>query len=214
MQIKQSMITVLGVLVALATVASAQAQSTDKPDVHVGDRWYWQHTDGKANEKDVTTIEDVIEVNPDNLKVRARVKGRSGSAIFTYTRDWDPVDVGIARYDPMLQTLAFPLSVGKKWTSHADKQLFSNGKHGSFNLKAEVQAYEKVTVPAGTFDAYRVQVTVDATSNDEDANIGHTTETQWYAPEAKRYVKLVSAFTRDGVERTKDIYELADYSLR
>jgi hypothetical protein len=194
--------------------AYAFAQNPDRPDVHVGDRWSWQHINGLANERDLTRIEDVVEVSDNEIRTRVRVKGNSGSGIATYTREWNPVDVIYAQFSPNLKELVFPLQVGKKWDGTADKMLFSNGKHGKFFLKGEVVAFEKVTVPAGTFDAYKINVVLDATGTDEDANIGNTVESYWYAPSVKRYVKLENTFKRDGRVRSKDIYELLEYSLR
>ena len=140
----------------------AFAQNSNGPDVHKGDRWSWQHTNGLANEKDFTRIEDVVEVSANEIRTRVRVKGKPESGISTYTREWNPVDVISAQYAPCLRELAFPLGVGKKWEGSADKMLLSNGKHGRFVLKGEVVAFEKVTVPAGIFDAYRVNVVLDA----------------------------------------------------
>jgi hypothetical protein len=142
------------------------------------------------------------------------VKGRPNSSVAAFTREWNPADVVIARYDPFLRELSFPLQIGKKWDASADKMLFSNGKHGNFLLKGEVVALEKVTVPAGTFDAYKITLHIDATVSDEDANIGNTVETIWYAPAVKRYVKYENTFSRDGRVRSKDVNELVQYSLR
>ena len=200
------------VLIAFATCAFAE--NYNKPDVHVGDRWSWQHTNGLANERDFTEIEDIIQVSDREIRTRVRVKGKSGSGIATYTLEWNPVDVGIAQYTPYLKELAFPLEIGKKWDGAADKMLFSNGKHGKFLLMGEVVAFEKDPVPAGTFDAYKFNVVLDASSTDEDANIGNTVETYLYAPSVMRYVKLENTFSRDGRVRSQDIYELLDYSLR
>ncbi len=75
-------------------------------------------------------------------------------------------------------------------------------------------ALEKVTVPAGTFDAYKIKLHVDATVSDEDANIGNTLVTIWYAPAVKRYVKYENTFSRDGRVRSKDVNKLIQYSLR
>ncbi len=189
-------------------------ENADRPDVHVGDLWSWQHTNGLAGEKDYTTIEDVLEVSDSEIKTRERVKGRPSSAVAAFTREWNPADVVVACYDPFLRELSFPLQIGKKWDASADKMLFSNGKHGNFLLKGEVVALEKVTVPAGTFDAYKITLHIDATVSDEDANIGHTVETIWYAPAVKRYVKYENTFSRDGRVRSKDVNELVQYSLR
>ncbi len=192
----------------------AFGQTADRPDVHAGDRWSWQHTNGLVNEKDFTSIEDIINVSEKEIQTRLRIKGRAGSAIAIYTKEWNPVDLASARYDPSLKKFGFPLQVGKKWDGTADKMLFANGKHGKFLLKGEVVAFEKVTVPAGTFDAYKIALILDASSTDEDANIGHTVETYWYAPSVKREVKIENTFSRDGRVRSKDIMELLEYSLR
>lgn len=193
---------------------SAFAQNADKPDVHIGDRWSWQHINGLANEKDFTQIESIVEVSDNEIRTQLRVKGKSGSGIATYTREWNPIDVISAQYSPYLKEYVFPFETGKKWDGSADKMLFSNGKHGKFSLKGEVVAFEKITVPAGTFDAYKVNVVLDAIGTDEDAQIGNTVETYWYAPSVKRYVKYENTFKRDGRVRSKDIYELLEYSLR
>ncbi len=194
--------------------AFAQAAENDNPDVHVGDRWLWQHTNGLSNEKDFTQIEDVVGVSDSEIRTRNRIKGKPGSGIAAYTREWNPVDVISAKYEPYLKDFSFPLQVGKKWDADADKMLFSNGKHGKFFLKGKVVSLEKITVPAGTFDAYKINVILDASGTDEDANIGHTIETYWYAPSVKRYVKLINEFSRDGRVRSNDVYELLEFSLR
>ena len=55
---------------------------------------------------------------------------------------------------------------------------------------------------------------VDAIATDEDANIGNTEETIWYVPSVERYVKFENTFSRDGRVRSKDVYELTEFSLR
>jgi hypothetical protein len=198
----------------LALTGAAYADNVDRPDIHVGDRWSWQHTNGLVGEKDYTRIEDVIELSDNEIRTRERIKGRAGSNVAAFTREWNPIDGSSARFEPFLSELSFPLKVGKTWDASADKMLFSNGKHGKFNLKAQVVAAEKVTVPAGTFDTYKIVVHLDAIGTDEDANIGKTEETIWYAPSVKRYVKYENTFSRDGRVRAKDIDELTEFSLR
>jgi hypothetical protein len=73
---------------------------------------------------------------------------------------------------------------------------------------------EKITEPAGEFNAYKIRLDIDAIATDEDANIGNTVETIWYAPAVKRYVRFENTFSRDGRVRSKDIYDLLEYSLR
>jgi hypothetical protein len=200
--------------IGMVLAAGARADNADRPDVHIGDRWSWQHTNGLANERDYTTIEDVIDVSGTEIKTRWRIKGKSNSSIAAFTLEWNPVDVVTARYEPFLRDFSFPLQVGKKWDASADKMLFSNGKHGKFTVKGEVVGIEKVTEPAGVFDAYKISLHIDAIGTDEDANIGNTVETIWYVPSVKRYVRFENTYSRDGRVRSKDIYDLLEYNLR
>lgn len=206
-------------LILLITIAPLSAWGdasavAEKPDVHSGDRWSYQHTDGMTNEPDYTWIVDVVNVSDKEIRARIRKKGQLGSEIYTYSKDWNPVDISSAKYDPYLASYMFPLQVGKSWNNTADKMLFASGKHGKFFVKGKVLAYEKVTVPAGTFDAYKIQVDTEGFGTDEDANTGKTTEISWYAPAAKRAVRIESTFLRDGRVRRKDISELLEFSLR
>jgi hypothetical protein len=73
----------------------------------------------------------------------------------------------------------YPLEVGKTWkrkfkfTNHATKQTVD------VEDTQTVEAYEDVTMPAGTFKAWRVR-TVDNFGNDN---------VQWYSPDAGIFVK-------------------------
>jgi hypothetical protein len=190
------------------------AENVDRPDIHVGDRWSWVHTNGMVNEQDWTKIEDVVSISQTEIRTRIRKKGTPNNIIAIYSLDMNPIDTSGERYQPNLTRYVFPFQTGKKWSGEFDKMLFSNGKHGKFFAKAEVKGLEKVKVPAGEFDAYKIVLTYDATGTDEDARTGHTVETVWYAPDVKNFVKSETVFTRDGQVRSQDIFELLEYSLR
>lgn len=63
----------------------------------------------------------------------------------------------VMRYDPPLG-MRWPLELGKTWTERHVLTLGSGAKAPMTTTWA-VEAYEKVTVPAGTFDAWRVTMT-------------------------------------------------------
>lgn len=68
-----------------------------------------------------------------------------------------PGDRPLMRYEPPLG-FDFPLEVGKTWTQ--DIQLTVGGTNKlSMRAQWKVEAYEDVTVPAGTFKAWRVSFT-------------------------------------------------------
>ena len=90
--------------------------------------------------------------------------------------------------------LRFPLSVGQK---HDAKFTFTNqGKSRIIVQRIEVQAFEKMTVPAGNFKTFRIQM-----------NSPEMKRTLWYSPELKIAVRRVDEHCREG----KTIFELTKY---
>jgi hypothetical protein len=76
-------------------------------------------------------------------------------------------------FDPPL-VYQWPLQVGKTWTSKHTVTTPATGRSVALEVNWKVEAWEDVTVPAGTYKAYKV-----VTSN----NFGEV-ETRWVAPAA------------------------------
>lgn len=96
----------------------------------------------------------------------------------------------LLEFKPRYQGLSFPLFVGKKWRSqYAGFRADQNRKWDS-RLECEVKVYEPVRVPAGNFDAFRVE----CVDNWEFGYIfsGKKAATRWYAPAAGGVVKYTS----------------------
>lgn len=68
----------------------------------------------------------------------------------------------------------WPVAVGKTWTSSHTVTQMPSGRQSRLEIQWKVEAYEEVTVPAGTFKAYRV-----TWSN----QLGEV-ETRWFSPSA------------------------------
>jgi uncharacterized protein YxeA len=86
--------------------------------------------------------------------------------------------------------IKFPLKQGKKW-----EYTHLSGMHGGpdFSKRStertttfEVVAYEEVTVPAGTFWAYKITATVEGGAG---TPVERGTHTYWYAPDVKQVIK-------------------------
>ena len=129
--------------------------------------------------------------------------------------------------------LRFPLVIGKSW-SHAYAACDNHWRQTTHRVvHATVQAYERVTVRAGSFGAFRIE-TVDSPFGYIPNEIYARHETYWYAPAAKTVVKYQRvrfyadlgqryAFTIDpGWARSfpgydgpaADAYELAEYEIK
>lgn len=82
-----------------------------------------------------------------------------------------------ARFRPHVGTLNWPMFVGKSWThTYTSERERRKSKIGPYTHS--VAAYETITVPAGSFRAFRIVSTKNATSR-----------TTWFAPKLGILVK-------------------------
>jgi hypothetical protein len=97
--------------------------------------------------------------------------------------------------EPCIRVFKWPLRIGKKWDSSYTLRDYSQGIHVSTSKVAmNIRTYEEVTVPAGTFEALRIQA---------------GEETFWYAPSIGWVVKeQIEAYGKDAW-----LFELVKYSI-
>jgi metalloendopeptidase OMA1, mitochondrial len=82
------------------------------------------------------------------------------------------------KYTPAMKMVDWPLQIGKTWSQNITSEI-TGGKRVTFTTKGEVVAYESVTVPAGTFMAYKIVATVNS----------NRILQYWYAPEVRNLVR-------------------------
>jgi len=97
--------------------------------------------------------------------------------------------------EPCIRVFKWPLRIGKRWDSSYTLRDYSRGIHVSASKVAiNIQTYERVTVPAGTFEALRIQA---------------GGETVWYVPSIGWVVKdQIGPYGKDGW-----LLELVEYSI-
>ena len=97
--------------------------------------------------------------------------------------------------EPCIRVFKWPLRIGEKWSSEYTLREYSRGVHlHPSKIEVNVRTYEKVTVPAGTFNALRIQA---------------GEETVWYAPSIGWAVKeQIGSSGKDGW-----LLELAEYKI-
>ena len=120
-------------------------------------------------------------------------------------------------YDPHDGQVSFPLKVGKIWRATYTERYSHYVGFEAGPLERvweerevwedwEVVAYERVTVPAGTFMAFRVTRT--GSSCDIDPNCSQDEITYWYAPDVGFWVKFVSSYDTE-----TSVSELTEWEL-
>jgi hypothetical protein len=82
--------------------------------------------------------------------------------------------------------IKFPLTVGKWWNHNFEAGAIAGSKQWTGRIaKYEVEAYEQITVPAGTFWAFKIAVDIV----DSKFQRGLSSAQYWYAPEVKNIIK-------------------------
>lgn len=202
------------ILVAFGILGTAWADnSVGIPDVHIGDIWKYRNIDGYSNETNVEFSHLIVKLDDKEIVVQLQNKNSKGKRLKYFTREWNQTDSGEVKWEPYNSEYKFPLSVGRTWNQEF-KFSYNNGASFSSLVKAKVTALEKVTVPAGTFDAYRIEKDIETRSNSADATVMIGRIITWYAPVVKKYVRQESITFSNGRERAKDVDELVEYSHR
>lgn len=120
-------------------------------------------------------------------------------------------DAGLTcNYEPPYAKVSLPLFVGKSWSSDT----YFDGCHGdgpaqSLTETRTVQAYERVSTPAGDFDTLRILGEGNFTIYDLGDRDGMQIETCWWSVTLGRFVKCEMAVTYldepDRVYRTNTV---------
>jgi hypothetical protein len=175
------------VVLALALLpGGVLAQKADRPAVQVGDQWHF------------VLYYSVPSTTPNRLWV-VRSTGPGGIEAtengepLTLTRDLNIRESPTQKYSNQ-QALRFPLRVGQRWRYETDWVFKPKQSQGHAVVKVHVQLREKVTVPAGEFDAFKLvsKSGVSGTSPIRSQYAGEITTTYWYAPAARAIVKSVT----------------------
>ena len=164
----------------LLSSAIAQPTTVARPELKAGDRWSVEERDPYSSAIRRTYEEEVAAVGQDRVEVT--YDGRIGGVM---SPNLTLLDNYRFTYDNGYQLLKFPIDIGTRWsfkTKWANKE---TGSSGTAEFDVEALAAEKVTVPAGTFDAVRLR----AKGYMYAGGTWVVTITYWYAPAVKRIVR-------------------------
>ncbi len=164
---------------ALVLSVPALAQGVNAPVIVPGDHWVYQSGIGKQS----LTVTDV---RGDGTIVAQIESPSLGGQEIRFTKDWNvvlqPQDLAgntvFLHYDPPVCVMPpAPWTVGQTWSCASKFDL--SGRVGIVEVSGKIEAMEKITVPAGTFDALRVRETV-----------GGVATVAWYAPAVRQMAKI------------------------
>ena len=180
-------------LVGYAVLCGAQGEvPVATPAVKVDDRWIYRRTDHRV--KPPTHLYELRVSFVDSRAIHTVLarQGKPRESDATWTPEWNgvvSVDDGVVEIERGM--LQFPLSVGQGYTA---AWRMRRPRAGSFHARHErnvkVIGWEHVDVPAGRFRALRIEAhgmwhRLDRGTSDWASN------TVWYAPQVRRWVKSV-----------------------
>jgi hypothetical protein len=176
-------------LILLCLPIVAAAQSADAPIWKVGDKWKF-HEKSSPPDKESDWSREVLAAQPDGHLSVSMETGR--------TLEFDAFGNSLDKRGPEYswQRFRFPMTVGMKW-SH-DRKIAGETWNGQEQSSWEVKSYEKITVPAGTFDCFKVSGQAfrsweSTTSVTKGYSRGYNMLTYWYCPAIKWAARWESA---------------------
>jgi hypothetical protein len=186
-------------LLALAALAGGCAGIDQRGDVGgpvaaaptptVGARWTYRGSEGFRVPLVWDETHEVTGVGANGITVRVtlegeRVKGERTEVLAApgVVRTGTLMDIETRRFATPLERFRFPLAPGETWNQWVDNFNETTNKAGQINRYVRVGGWEKVSTPAGVFDAIRMRVLMRL--DDEEFWRYPTTCNYviWYAP--------------------------------
>jgi len=163
------------------------------PSIAAGDSWIYKVRDGFTGLPREDQRHQVTRVAGDRIEVAGTVDLGDGSQV--YDREWNwlrrpATDLQTFEYSPAYQAFSFPLTAGKTWRAASTATDPRDGRRFPVRIEARVLGWERVKVPAGEFDALKIERRVFI-GYWESAFRGNSViqEYDWYAPSVKWIVK-------------------------
>lgn len=158
------------------------------PRLEVGDTWIYRHTDGYTKLPRGTFTHTITAIAGDAVTVQ--VKAADGTTVTTdrYTRGWNWLERPMTniqrfRYDPPYAAFQFPLATDNSWSQYMHAIDTTTGTtYDLARVDGKVSGWQRVTVPAGAFDAIVVRRSAYSGVSTFDRSQEFITEDDWYAP--------------------------------
>jgi hypothetical protein len=197
-------------LINLSSFVLAEDKKTvEAPIIKVGDSYKFEIENISNTKLSYVASREVTAIDGNRMTV-VTTNEKSGSKRSNYyDLTWGYLGSGAdgkdgVSFTPALKYLNFPLSVGKKWTAQS-VETDNKTKHQRYHtINGIVESWEKITVPAGEFDALKIVLQTEVKDGDK-VNVG--TDVSWYVPALKRSIKseLTGKDASTGIEEKKNI---------
>jgi hypothetical protein len=158
--------------------------------VKVGDFWEYRVTDAYTGFDRGLYRYEVSHTDPNRVVVDISRDGQRIDAL-VYTSGWNGLEHPLTnlqrfQYQPAFPAYAYPLEPGKSWYTVVNATDPMTRQTYRVHTRGKVVGWERIRVPAGEFDALRIQRQVFAGNSDAVRTQEIADETDWYVPALRR----------------------------
>lgn len=161
------------------------------PLIQVGDRYTYESETLGSGQAAYQTLREVTAMDGDRVTV-AVTPAKGGATRRTYyDHAWNFLGSGATpqegvSFTPALRYFDFPLVVGKQWNARSMEINHKTGRQREFKVTGVVEGWERVEVPAGSFESLKIVLKTEIVDGDQRS---FSTDVSWYAPSVRRTVK-------------------------
>jgi len=201
--------------VQLLLVSYCAAQTVDPGPIRVGDRWSYDIKDALTGDLRQAVTIVAAEINEKEITTRTSVRGRDRPNTIVFNPDWGRIDDGVWKHRPSdLLGIKKPLQIGKQWRAEGSSTNVQTGVAMRTSGLAKVVGQEQITTPAGTFDTFRVELTVRQINTKDQTKSTTLTVVAWYAPAINRWARKNTEVRFEGRLRDSFSDELTEYARK
>ena len=183
-------------------------QRIDAPRLTVGDSWTYQRIDLLSGSMTRKYTVSLSEIGPNTWRFGTNYVTDKSWNVLRETADGKPVT-----WTPKRPNYDFPLEIGKTWTAVAVRDAPDREAVHTYTFRVVRQ--ERVIVPAGIFDTFRIEGTnryKARKKQDGSTGEGGGVHRYWYSPTVARFVAYEYEETNwKGVVHKKDRIELVSH---
>ena len=164
--------------------------SVEAAQVKVGDFWEYRVKDAYTGFDRGLRRYEVSRVAPDRIVVDVTQDGERLDAL-VYAPGWNGLEHPLTNlqrfhYAPAFPAYAYPLAPGKRWYTIVNATDPATKRQYRVHTRGRVVGWERIKVPAGEFDALRIERQVFAGNSTSRLSQEEITETDWYVPALSR----------------------------
>ena len=165
------------------------AEEIPAPRLKVGDACTYEIRDLLKPEKKIggrRVLKKIVEIQGDTIVVSRGNREGAQMGLEKITGMLNVVEDASGVFSPYFPSFDFPIWVGKTWQAKSE-HVSSSGVKTRYETTGKVVSLEKVEVPAGVFQAFRILLDTDYAAQAPDGRTGQgkLKEIRWYSPTAR-----------------------------